>query len=282
MISNLISTFTKTTISCMGDSLTDLSPFYGVRPSRMWPAQLSAALVALGASVKARNFGVGGNTTCQMLGRFSQMTNFDVPDVGIVFGGVNDPGRATTVNGAGATTTNVPVQAGAGAFLLGGYVTINGETRLVTANNNDTLTLDAPLSNPPASGAAVAIATQKNIEAMIDALYAAGCQRSVVVSAHYLNFSAGGDTQAVPYATYVPVRAAQTAAAASRAAKGAVFCDLYAYMKNLIATGIDVQGSNSWHAINNNQHLNDYGQSVVSAAVLATVQAQAGWVAALK
>lgn len=280
-MSLIISGAAARSIACMGDSLTDLGPWYGVRPSRMWPAKVAAALNVQGASVKARNFGRGGDTTNLMMGRFVQMTWFGVPNVGVVFGGVNDPSNGTTVNGGAATTTSIPVQPGKGAALVGGYVTIGGETRLVNTSVNDTLTLATPLSGAPANAAAVTVATQANIEAMIDTLYAAGCSRNIVVSAQYLNFATGGDTTSTPYPAYVPVRAAQQAAATSRAAKGAVFCDLYAHMRNLIVTGVDTQGSNSWHAIANNQHLNDYGQSVVGDAVAATIVAQNGWVPAL-
>ena len=255
----------------MGDSLTDPSPFYGVRPSASWPEVLAVSLRAANKDYKARNFGVSGDTTCQMLGRISQMSYYDVPNIAAIFGGVNDPGAATTVNGAGATTTTVPVQSGKAAALVGGYVTISGETRLVLSRSTDTITLATPLSTAPASTTAVSVATQRNIEEMIDAIQAAGCQKIIVISAHYLNFSSGGDTTSTPYAAYVPVRAAQQAAAT---AQGVVFCDLYAWMRQLIVSGTDTQGSNSWHAFANNQHLNTYGESIVAAAVLARIQAQ--------
>lgn len=265
-------------ISCMGDSLTDPAPYYGVRASLYWPELVASALRDAGATVVARNFGVSGDTTCGMLGRIAQMTHYDVPDVGVIFGGVNDAGAGTTVNGAGASTTAVPVQTGKASALVGGYVVIGGERRLVASRSTDTINLATPLSGAPANGAAVTVDTQANLEAMVSALTAAGCDKNLIISAHYLNYSSGGDTTGTPYAPYATLRGLQQAAAT---ASGASYCDLYDHMRTLIVTGVDAQGSNSWHAYANNQHLNTYGQEVVASAVTATIEAQSGWVAAL-
>lgn len=106
-----------------------------------------------------------------------------------------------------------------------------------------------------------------------------GVANVIVVSTNYLNFSSGGDTAGVPYAPYVPVRAAQSAAAA---AEGVVYCNLYDYQSKLITGGIfqgvtiapfDTQGSNSWHAANSDQHHNTYGNATVAEAVLLTIKA---------
>jgi len=132
----------------------------------------------------------------------------------------------------------------------------------------------------------VAATTQANIEAMCTALTTAGVTRIVILSLPYLNYSASaGDTLATPYATYATVRAAQLAAqVAAQAAHPTatiVFCDLYAYLRALIVAGTETQGSFSWHVADNNQHLNAAGHAYAAAALLATIQAQSGWLTAL-
>lgn len=127
--------------------------------------------------------------------------------------------------------------------------------------------------------------TQANIESMVNTEMTAGTQYAVIVSTQYLNYSTGGDTLSTPYATYATLRTFQQAAATARAAAypGRVaYCDLYAYMRNLIVNGTETQGSFSWHVADANQHLNVLGNQYVAAAVLATIQAQPGWLAALQ
>lgn len=224
-----VSSYTRAntkTLAAMGDSLTFNDVYWGCAPHQMWPEVLAAQLRTLACPIRGRNFGASGNTTTQMLARASQLTLYEVPDLAIVFGGVNDPGASI----AGATT-------------------------------------------------------QANIEAMVSGVIAAGCSHVVVVNTQYLNFTTGGDALATPYASYAALRPYQQAAATSQAAAhpGVVaFCDLYASMRALIVSGAETQGSNSWHAVANNQHLNAVGQSYVAAAILATIQAQSGWLKALQ
>lgn len=206
-------------ISCMGDSLTE-NDTLGVPAHLMYPGQLQTSLNGLGANCVCRNFGRSGNTTTQMAARFSEMTQFSIPKIGIIFGGVNDPGASISQ----ATT-------------------------------------------------------QSNIESMITSLQGSGVSRILIVSAHYLNFSTGGDTLATSYASYVPVRAAQQAAANAHA--GVIFVDLYNYFRNRIVNGQDVQGSFSWHVADSNQHFNSYGAGLVASCILTSIQAQ-GWDALLK
>jgi lysophospholipase L1-like esterase len=222
-------TYTKTTtrtIACMGDSLT-LSYQRILRPDQYWPEQLATKLRALGCALKARNWGHSGHTTTQMLARLNEMTLQEVPDLGIIWGGANDPGNSI----AGATT-------------------------------------------------------QSNIQAMISALVAAGCLRVLVLNTQYQNFSAGGDTLAVPFATYATLRpfqaAAVTAAQAANPGANIQLVDVYNYMRNLIVAGTETQGSFSWHIVDADQHLNNLGEDYVARAVLAAIQAQTGWVDALK
>jgi lysophospholipase L1-like esterase len=82
-------------ISCMGDSLTH-NHTLSVPVYSLYPAQLQQLLQNQGCNVVVRNFGRSGNTTQQMITRFPAMTQFQVPDIGIIFGGVNDPGNGIT------------------------------------------------------------------------------------------------------------------------------------------------------------------------------------------
>jgi lysophospholipase L1-like esterase len=119
--------------------------------------------------------------------------------------------------------------------------------------------------NDPVNSISNAV-TQSNIAAIGQYLIAAGvpATRIGIVSAPYLNFASGGDTLATPYASYVGVRGAQAAAAA---ALGAGYIDFYNFLRNLIVAGTETQGSNSWHAIAGNQHLNALGNSYCAQAV---------------
>jgi lysophospholipase L1-like esterase len=132
-------------------------------------------------------------------------------------------------------------------------------------------------------GTAIAGATtQANISAMITALKAAGVARLVVCNTQYLNWSSGGDTIGTPYATYATLRPFQAAAVTAAADSNVVLCDTYMSLRGLIVAGTETQGSNSWHAVANNQHLNALGQTYIASALLATIQAQPGWLAALQ
>lgn len=218
------------TLAAMGDSITE-GYGWGVLQSRSWPELLAAALRDLDVPIKARNFGKSGNhtgtgTPAGMQGRFAAMTDFDIPTIGIVWGGINDAGN-------GITTTE----------------------------------------------------TQANTQTMAESLFDSGVTYVLVGNTQYLNWTTGGDAVDTPYASRVDLRAKQAAAVdaveADHPGKVAL-ADVYGYMRGLIVDGTDTQGSNSWHAYPDNQHLNAYGMQVVADAMLATIQAQSGWVAALQ
>lgn len=211
-------------VSAIGDSLT-LNYSLAVRPDQHWPERLAVALRDLGCPIQGRNFGISGNTTTQMLARIGVLTQYEIPKLAIIFGGVNDPGNA-----------------------------ISGAT------------------------------TQSNIESMGETLFDAGVEYVLVVSTQYLNYSSGGDTLATPYATYATLRTYQDAAADTLIAahpSKAAYVDLYTYMRNLIVAGTYAEGDHLWHVAATNQHLNAIGEQIVADAVLATMQAQTGWVADL-
>lgn len=222
------------TISCIGDSLTrNLN--YGVSAYQLWPELLCNTLRGLNPAkpVQGRNLGRAGNTTTDMVNRSACITQVDHPSIqgsaypilGIIEGGVNDPGGSIS----SSTTT-------------------------------------------------------ANIITLANIYLNAGVQMVVITSAHYLNFSSGGDTQTVPYSTYVPVRAAQLAAYNTLVAANPgkiAFCDWHQYFSNLIANGTEVQGSASWHFTDGNQHFNILGNTYAAAAMYQTISNQTGWLAAL-
>ena len=91
MTTNFMRAFPKT-VAAIGDSLTGNNGYWSVSTAKMWPEQLATLLRASDVPAKARNFGVSGDTTTQMLARYAVMYGKEVPDLAVIFGGVNDPG----------------------------------------------------------------------------------------------------------------------------------------------------------------------------------------------
>lgn len=168
------------TICAIGDSLT-FNQNYAVLCCEFYPEQLAALLRAAGCDVKARNFGVSGQTTAQMLQRIRCMTQFETPELAIIFGGANDPAggvTATTLTRVGTTATFTA--SGAHNLTTGDVVTITGSNlaaynvanAVVTVTSSTVFTYTMA-SDPGASSAGTPRfdhQTQKNIEAMIIAL----------------------------------------------------------------------------------------------------------------
>lgn len=200
----------KNNICCMGDSLTN-EYTRGVPLHLHYPTILTNNLIALGAMVNGRNFGRAGNTSQDMINRFDLMTMFCTPNIGIIFGGVNDP--------------------------------------------------SAPISQSQ---------TQANLQTMVTTLKNVGCNNIMIVSAQFLNYTTGGDFDGsdIPKdettCNYASVIAAQKAAAT---ATGAIYVDLFNYLRNRIINGQDTKHSASWHVQNTNQHFNAYGQGLVASCV---------------
>ena len=268
-------------IVCMGDSLTS-NYIWGVGLNKFYPRLVQDALNALGCSVLCRNFGVSGETTGQMLARSAVMTQYEVPDMAIIYGGTNDAQYSSTVQASPTpTATTFSVASGKGVNLIAGtYILVDGVRAKILSVATDAITLTAARAGgAPSTGNAVAIDTQGNIEAMGSSLVTAGCSKIVVVGRHYDNFSTGGDTVGSPLAAGTALRAKQSAAATTL---GAAYCDLWQYMADRITATTDTQGSFSWHVFDSNIHLNTYGESIVSAAVVATIQSKSGWVDSLE
>ena len=266
-------------IACMGDSLTN-NYIWGTGADKFYPARLQAGLNAAGADVLARNFGVSGEATGQMVARMSRMVQYEVPDLAIIYAGTNDlstNGTTQVTSATAPTTTQFSVTAGSGArFPAGSSIKINGQIVQITARATDLLTVSPALTAAPVSGDTVNCATQQNIVAIGQYLQSAGCSRIIVVGRHYDNFTSGGDTTTVE--ANAPLRALQSAAAA---ALGVPYLNLYSEMAARITAGTDTQGSFSWHVADANIHLNAYGEQIIADKLLAVVQAQTGWLAAL-
>jgi hypothetical protein len=414
------------TIACLGDSQTQMSPFYAVSPDRMWVEQLGVKLRAAGAKIRARSYGIGGQSTGEMVNRADILSLWEVPDVAVLYGGVNDPqtgytptlaasGTGGTINvSAGATyyetaflftfndgsvmatapaalqftagtTNSITVTGGSSkstiasiavyvsptgyassaAALAAGTRVMRLQGTFASAASGTITALSAGAAQMPTagtqamtqafvkamkygvlgSGAGAAknnwVLGQANLPAngypgqravVLDdtsttgglaavgtgqhariagdfsaapqqtvweyrtpqageagwgrvavtgtAAFAGCCSRIVCISTNYLNFTSGGDNAGAStfYAINVPVRAATLAAAT---AEGIPYCDLFGFQSGLIASGETTQGSNSWHAIANNQHHNNYGHDIVARAAYATIAAQSVWLAAL-
>lgn len=290
------------TIAVMGDSLS-FSAQFGVSTHLYWPKVLQDRLNAAGARTRVRDFGKSGtrtnNETTQPAGmqtRFPNMFEWGTPDLGIIFGGVNDPGAGLTQaqtqrnieSMCQALKHNAPYFVADETLLPAGE--IPGRRYVVLTDGSAT----GGVAEWPgqaariggAGGGAVTVWENRNGLAgvagwgrvAVAATPASACSRVAVVSAHYLNWATGGDTLATPYAAYVPVRAAQSAAAT---AQGAAFCNLYDFMRQRIVDGSDTQGTPTQFVAEGNQHFNAYGHALVAEVVRQTIAAQSGWITAL-
>jgi lysophospholipase L1-like esterase len=260
-------------LTAVGDSHT-YNIDYGVTEAQFYPRRIAAAL---GDKKIALNFGVSGNTTGNMVGRLAAITAPGKPDVAVIYGGTNDNSGATTVQASPApTTTAFTVASTFGArYSPGALITVNGVNAEVLSVATDRITVTAPLGFTPSTGQAVALRTTDNLVKVGQAIQALGCNRILIPGLHYYNFASGlGDTTTVPNVNAAPVRAAEQAAAS---ALGAVYVDLYAYMRALIVAGTYTQGDDlAWHVAVSNAHLNATGEQILEDAMFAAMQAQ-GW-----
>jgi hypothetical protein len=280
-------------ISFMGDSLTTSAPGYGLAAADEHPYRTVQALAATrpALTLRARAFGIGGNTSAQMVARKACLTQFEVPRVGVLYAGANDPVFSSTVSGT-ATTSAVAVQSGQGQYYgAGSWVTIGSDSRQIAAVSGDTLTLATPLSAAPAAGAAVTIDTRRNLVELGRFLLAAGCSRFLIHGQHMKNWTSGGDTLTTEEPAYAGLRVAQQQAVTDLAGLGADahYVDNLAAMRALIQSGAETLGSNAWHVYANNQHINcrrtradpagrGGGHDILAANAAAAINARPGWV----
>ena len=269
-------------ICALGDSLT-YNNSLGVPPNLFYPHQVAELLNAAGANVRDRNFGRSGDSTGMAWARIGFCTYREIPQLAVLFLGTNDlnAGKFGTVQASPApTTTSCSVTAGVGQYMPAGtYIQVNGISVQVATQVADALTWANPITLPVV-GQQVNCDTQAALIAMVNWFKALSASMKVlVVGHHYQNYSAGSyDTITTQNPTLATLRGLQSAAAA---ACGVPYVDMYAFMKARIVAGTDVQGSFSWHVLDQNVHLNAYGQSILAQAIVATIQAQAGWIAAL-
>ncbi|MEH7070646.1 GDSL-type esterase/lipase family protein [Priestia megaterium] len=74
-------------ICFMGDSFTNSDNILFIPKTDAYPYQVQ---LLVGGKCRARNFGVHGETTSQMLARFSSMTKRGIPTVASIYGATND------------------------------------------------------------------------------------------------------------------------------------------------------------------------------------------------
>jgi len=108
----------------------------------------------------------------------------------------------------------------------------------------------------------------------------------VVVEQHYLNYSSGGDTQSAQYylsSSLNPggVRYQEAAAVSAEANPNIVLANAYQYFYNLIANGLETQGSYAWHQADQNIHFSELGESYMADLLYSTITAQPSWLPAL-
>jgi hypothetical protein len=309
---------TRQTITVGGDSQTTDETSYGVLPRDTWGGCLSRTLRAEGRDVQVRAFGVSGDTTANLLDRLASMLLYDTPAIAGLMIGVNDPGASIA-----QATTQLNIEAavmalkhGAKGDGLDSGVYVAGQANLPAVGGGIGQRM-VVLNDTSATGGAAAwhssqLATVAGAgpggptvwewrepvpgengwgRIAVRTTPPTVVPRVFVVSANYLNWTTGGDSLAVPYATYAPVRAAQAAAAAAQnvdvaGVASVAFVDLYTFQRARIVAGTDLDfkataydQTRSAHVADTNQHHSIYGHALVAQAVRAGVPA--AWINAL-
>ena len=260
-------------LACLGDSHT-FNTSLGVAAAEFYATVTSNRL---GRPWIARNCGISGDTTAGMLGRIATTIQPALPRIAVIYGGTNDVLADTTVAASPTPTSTVfTVASNITRYAAGAWITVAGEQAKILSIAGSQITLTAALAGgAPATGAAVKIATQKNLEEIVAYWQGQGVSRIALMGMHYWNFASGGDTTSSQASGQAALRALQAAAAAAR---GVPFVDLYEWMRQLILAGAYTQGNDlAWHVGVGNQHLNATGERIVSDALTATLVAQ-GWV----
>ena len=264
MPSRIQSTYTgspRHTIACMGDSLTN-NWAYGVPYDLMWPGVLASSLNSLGCHVKARNFGRSGNTTTQMITRWSWMNYFDVPSLGIIFGSVNDPPNSI----AGATTqANLTTMINSLLSMSVPMILVLNTQYINWSTAGDTLSTPGATNATLRTYQAAAVSAINLANVVYVDLYT--YMRSIIANATVVALPAISYTSnaTVAYAATVPGSGIS-----------------YTVGANVDSTPSVISGiTYSWHIAALNQHLNILGNYVVAQCVLSAIQAQTGWITAL-
>lgn len=284
------------TICCIGDSITYNTTLY-TKPYEFYPAWLQKFLNEdHGCHLKCRNFGTSGNTTTQMLDRVHTLLQFEIPEIAIIMGGVNDPGNA--INQA-TTQSNIQAMVKALRNNVKGVVAaptnlpagiVEGVRYLVKSDNSTT---GGKTGGTPAtvtgstSGAQVWISRNggsgEDGWSRVADDNTLGVQRIIVMSAQWLHFANGnGDTLDTPYASYVNVRTAQSDAVTAIGSTSVVFFDLHAYQRALITGGVVGELTGEWATQANDQHPSAAAGRVYARGIISAIQAKSGWLESLQ
>lgn len=295
------------TVAISGDSQTDVFAGLGVDAWQVWGAQLARSARRRGFSYRSRIYGKSGDTTTQMLARVGQLLRFDTPDIGIIYGGVNDPGSsiATATTRLNIRAMLLALKHGAAGDGENPQVHVADQTALpdrglpgqryvVLADGSTTGGQAAyePFHATTITGSnsgAPSVWEYRHPRAgefgwgrvAVSSTAPTAVKKVMVISTNYLNFTTGGDTLSTPFASYATVRTAQAGAVSDEQVSNTddpVYVDLYNFQRNRIVAGTDPDFSSvaydqaqSWHYIQNNQHHSFYGHSLVAQAALAAM-----------
>jgi lysophospholipase L1-like esterase len=304
-------------IASLGDSLTYPTAL-GVSPEVMWPNVLSQKLNALGCTTVSQNSGRSGITSTTLLTMMGwAVRGGGTCDLATVWIGANDPG-----NSIATATTLLNIQCVVRALKYGCFNKVTQAAQIVASQTNlpagpgvhvgdryvvqvDTDSTGGVAASdasqlPTITGAGNSDITVWEYRGGLAGIYGWGrvaktststlatapfCQKILIVSMHYQNFTSNGDTLSTPWATYATIRTGAQIPAAT--AEGVPYVDLYNFMRNRIVNGVDYDQTGGlnlardWHVADQNQHLNQYGNEIVAECVLQAIQSQTGWISAL-
>lgn len=251
-------------LAAIGDSHT--FNFSYLSMPLFWPN-----LVAKALGMRALNLGSSGHSTAQAYSRRALANQLGIPQIAVVYAGTNDINamQATVAASPAPTSSVFSLTDDEEYHAADGFITVAGEAAQVASVSGVQLTLTAALAGgAPAAGAAVLVATQRNLEALVGYWKRLGVPHVFVVGQHYLNFSASGDTTSVQVSWASDLRTIQQAAAV---AAGAKYVDVYAYMRGLILAGEVAQGDASWHVADLDTHLGATGEAALARAILSKI-----------
>lgn len=86
---------------------------------------------------------------------------------------------------------------------------------------------------------------------------------------HYRNYS-GGDTTGTPLTPYASYRQCSVDAVTAEGDASVDYLDVYNYMRGLIVSGVESDGTGSYGAKSDNQHPGPYGCSVIADGIVST------------
>lgn len=217
------------------------------------------ALIANWFGWQVINSGISGNSSHNMIVRWSADVDAYQPKRIVIYAGANDIG--TTIDSGTPTTTSFIV-ADASKIGVGGWLLVRGEQTQITNLVGTTVTVSPALNSAPSVGNDILIDTTRCIQHMIDMARKSNIGAVFVVGAHYRNFPDNdGDTPTVQLSATRNMRDFQRSAAESR---NVPYIDTYAYFVSLINTGDQTQGDYAGHLEDDppgnwNAHLNATG-----------------------